>query len=124
MVEIANSYSPAHRDRYVTACKEFRFPYMDYFRPRGGKVDFPGVGGNPNTPQTSFPYDFRLPDIFSVKKITIRTAPDDAPDPDFENPLYTYKFSAETGQLPKADQDSIVSLQMRHFQKWIMMEMT
>jgi len=109
MVEIANTYNPPLRERYIAACKEFRFPYLDYFRPRGGKVEFPGVGGDPSSLFTSFPYDFRLPDIFNVQKVTVRTAPDDIPDPTYDNPLYAYKFSEKTGQLPKGDRDAIVS---------------
>ncbi|KAF2820959.1 hypothetical protein CC86DRAFT_427058 [Ophiobolus disseminans] len=71
-----------------------------------GKVNFPGIGGNPDTTQTSFPYNFRLPGIFSVKTVTIHTAPDDVPNANFDNPLYSYKFSEKTGQLPKDDRDA------------------
>jgi len=109
MVEIANTYKEPHRSRYVAACKEFRLPYLDYFRPRGGRVEFPGVV---NGRMTSFPYDFRLPDIFSVQKVTVRTAPDDVADANFDNPLYTYKFNDATGRLPRDDEASIVSLKL------------
>lgn len=108
MVDIANTYNQPHRERYLSACKEFRLPYMDYFRPRGGKVEFPGVvNGRQGT--TSFPYDFRLPDIFNVQKVTIRAAPDDELDVNFENPLYTYKFTDAGGKLSQKDRDTLVS---------------
>lgn len=106
MVDIAKTYNEPHRSRYTAACKEFRLPYFDYFRPRGGRVEFPGVVAGRTT---SFPYDFRLPDIFNVQKVTILTAPDDVADPNFDNPLYAYKFSDATGRLPRRDEDSIVS---------------
>lgn len=106
MVDIANTYNSPHRERYVAACKDFRLPYFDYFRPRGGRVEFPGVV-NGQWRTTSFPYDFRLPDIFNTEKITILTAPDNNPNTNFDNPLYSYKFSEANGQLPKKDRDLV-----------------
>jgi tyrosinase len=109
MVDVANKYNSPHRERYLAACKEFRLPYMDYFRPRGGRVEFPGVvNGRQGT--TSFPYDFRLPDIFNAKKVTIRVAPNDELDVNFDNPLYTYRFTDAGGKLSQGDWDSMVGL--------------
>lgn len=108
MVKIAGKYEEPHRKRYLDAAKVFRLPYLDYFRPRDGEVKFPGVGRNPR--QTSFPYNFRLPDILNEKKIALRLAPRDELVHDIDNPLYTFKFSQENGQLPQSNQDFIVSL--------------
>lgn len=105
MIEIAESYTKTtDRERYLKAAKDFRLPYFDYFRPRGGRVTFPGVTQGT---RTSFAFDFRLPDIFNVKKVTVITAPDSKVDDQFDNPLYTYKFSQTNGQLPRRDQDRI-----------------
>ncbi|KAF2024105.1 Di-copper centre-containing protein [Setomelanomma holmii] len=119
MVDIAKTYDELHRTKYVNACKDFRLPYLDYFRPRGGQVSFPGVRGDRDPPLTSFDYDFRLPDVFNAKTVTVRIAPDDAPQDDFENPLYAYKFSEQTGQLPKQDRDSIArSYSLKQTVRW------
>ena len=107
MVDIANVYDPQYRQKYLNAAKLFRLPYLDYFRPRDGAVTFGGVAeGNR---QTSFPYNFRLPDILNEKKIALRIAPNDTLKYDIDNPLYTYKFSPEHGQLPDSDLQAIVS---------------
>jgi len=115
MVEIAQKYDPPHRERYLKAAKEFRLPYLDYFRPRGGEVTFPGrrVG---NSTRTSFPYDFRLPDIFNEKKIALKLAPRDTLTPDQDNPLYSFKFATKSGQLDQVDQQFLVSSSFRIFQ--------
>lgn len=110
MVDIANSYNEPHRARYVAACNDFRLPYLDYFRPRDGQVQFPGVAGNVRSPTTSFPYNFRLPDIFNAKTINVYVGPDDSLNSNFTNPLYSYEFSEATGQLPPRDQQVIVSM--------------
>lgn len=107
MVEIAGRYDEPHRKKYLDAAKTFRLPYLDYFRPRDGKVEFPGLG--PNASQTTFPYNFRLPDILNEKKIALRLPPNNELAYDIDNPLYTYEFSEANGQLPKSNQDYIVS---------------
>ncbi len=105
MVEIAGKYDPPHRQRYQTAAKAFRLPYLDYFRPRDGQVNFPGVQSGT---QTSFPYNFRLPDILNEPKVALRIPPLDNIKYDIDNPLYTYKFSQANGQLPPGDQAAVV----------------
>jgi tyrosinase len=107
MVEIAGRYDGPHRQKYLDAAKTFRLPYLDYFRPRDGKVEFPGLGQNAS--KTTFPYNFRLPDILNEKKIALRLPPNNELAYDIDNPLYTYKFSEANGQLPKSNQDFIVS---------------
>ncbi|KAK1830571.1 hypothetical protein QBC39DRAFT_353383 [Podospora conica] len=116
MVEIAGKYNPPHRQRYLDAAKLFRLPYLDYFRPRGGSVSFPGVGPGG---QTTFPYNFTLPDILNEPKIALRVAPLDEIKYDNDNPLYTYKFSAATGQLPQSDQNQVSrQFNMRQTVRW------
>jgi len=107
MVEIAEkSFNEPHRQKYLIAAKEFRLPYYDYFRPRDGSVSFSGII---NGQQTSFPYNFRLPDIFNEPTITVKTAPDDRPDHNFQNPLYSYHFSdKQIAQLNLVSIDYIV----------------
>jgi len=108
MVEIAGKYDAPHRQKYLDAAKAFRLPYFDYFRPRDGEVKFPGILGNDAT-ETSFPYNFRLPDILNEKKVALRVAPHDELKYGIDNPLYSYKFTKEHGQLPDVDQKQIVS---------------
>jgi len=106
MVEIAGKFNPPHRQRYLDAAKLFRMPYLDYFRPRGGSVSFPGVGPGG---QTTFPYNFTLPDILNEPKVALRVPPLDEIKYDNDNPLYNYKFSAAGGQLPQSDQNQVVN---------------
>lgn len=106
MVEIAGKYDQPHRQRYLDAAKSFRLPYLDYFRPRGGNVSFPGISRGS---KTSFPYDFRLPDIFNEQKVALKLPPHDNLQTGIDNPLYTYKFTPQSGQLPQRDQNAIVS---------------
>ena len=107
MVEISGKYDPPYRQKYLDAAKAFRLPYLDYFRPRDGEVKFPGI--SQNATETSFPYNFRLPDILNEKKVALRLPPHDELRYDIDNPLYTYKFTKEHGQLPDSDQEQIVS---------------
>ncbi len=113
MLEIAGKYDPPHRQKYLDAAKAFRLPYLDYFRPRDGEVKFPGMLRN--GAETSFPYNFRLPDILNEKKVALRLPPQDVLKYDIDNPLYTYKFTKAHGQLPDVDQERIVS-QSRHLE--------
>lgn len=107
MVEIAKKYDQPYQQKYLDAAKAFRLPYLDYFRPRDGEVKFPGLSRNPT--ETSFPYNFRLPDILNERKVALRLPPHDTLKYDIDNPLYSYKFTKEHGQLPVIDQEQIVS---------------
>jgi tyrosinase len=118
MVDIAQAYDPPYRQRYLDAAKSFRLPYLDYFRPRGGEVTFPGQSLNDDDGKTSFPYDFRLPDILNEKKVALRLPPQNVLQYDIDNPLYTYHFTQANGQLPPADQKRIV----RSFQSFCCIE--
>ncbi|KAK4182242.1 hypothetical protein QBC35DRAFT_186135 [Podospora australis] len=108
MYTIAESYTdPDTSERYLDAVKEFRLPYFDYFRPRGGEVTFPGVRDGKTT---TSPYDFRLPDIFMEEKVTLNLAPDNHPDSVW-NPLYTYSFQhRRAGQLKHKDKTDFARL--------------
>ena len=75
---------------YRAAAQLFRLPYWDYYRPRGDEVHFPGVTQRQKK-QTSFPYDFSLPQIFTMEEVMIRVPPNNEIKL-VKNPLYTYKI--------------------------------
>ncbi|KAK8118433.1 uncharacterized protein PG998_003059 [Apiospora kogelbergensis] len=83
------------RDKYTKAADDFRYPFWDYFRPRGDHVTFPGVIHKGNT---SFRYDYSCPVAFTSEKIRITTYPDDQPKI-IDNPLHHYNF--EEGFIPE-----------------------
>lgn len=103
MVDLAEKWdSAADKKRYGEAAMRFRLPYWDYYRPRGGKVTFPGVVDG-DTGLTTFPYDYKLPLVFTSDKINVRRYPNDdlvRLDSESEyglNPFYDYKF--KPGQI-------------------------
>ena len=90
MVHIAKLYDTKElRDKYLNAAQQFRFPYWDYFRPRGGWVSFPGVI---NDQKTHYPYDYSLPKILTVDKIHVRKYPKGALEKLDRNPLSFFPF--------------------------------
>lgn len=120
MVNIAKKYTDtAVKARYLDAAQKFRLPYWDYYRARG-----PGFSvtrqqardkdirdtnnWNLRAPPAEFAYDFRLPDIFMAKTVTIKSYPKDEPK-SLDNPLYSYKFEAERGGLQARDLRELVS---------------
>lgn len=52
----------------------------------------PGVRQDGTT--TTYPYDFSVPQIFTVPTINVRTAPDDVLSP-IENPFHTFHFPSK-----------------------------
>lgn len=105
--EIAQEYTdPEVRAVYERAAKTFRLPFLDYFRPRGGEVTFPGIietGGK----ETHYPYDFSMPRVMTDEKVMIRTPPNNILE-EKPNPLSTYQFSKEPGKnIPKDDWDAL-----------------
>ncbi|KAL9113600.1 MAG: hypothetical protein Q9227_002338 [Pyrenula ochraceoflavens] len=89
MVELVQEWLPeTERATQLNAARRFRLPYWDYWKPRGGPVTFPGVR---NGGQTSFDYDFRIPDIFVAKKVMVRKPKGTKLDP-IDNPLVSFKF--------------------------------
>lgn len=100
MTSIAETFPGANKQTYRDAAKKFRLPYWDYYRPRGGKVTFPGIFNG----QTSFPYDFSVPKIFTVDRIMLKT-PDKADElQPVQNPFKLFSF-ATGGSIPQRDWD-------------------
>ncbi|KAM7189411.1 hypothetical protein V8F20_010141 [Naviculisporaceae sp. PSN 640] len=114
MVNIANKYTDsAVKARYLNAAQKFRLPYWDYYRARGpgftvtrqeirNKDLRDANDWDLRAPPAEFPYDFRLPDIFMTKTVTIRSHPNNEPK-SLDNPLYSYKFKGERGGLKARD---------------------
>ncbi|KAK7937823.1 tyrosinase precursor (monophenol monooxygenase) [Apiospora aurea] len=89
MLDLATKWkSKEDRDKYTKAAYDFRFPFWDYFRPRGESVRFPGVISDG---KTEFKYDYSCPVAFMSEKIEILTFPDDKKEV-MDNPLYHYNF--------------------------------
>lgn len=89
MIELVQGWVPeVHRADQLKAANNFRLPYWDYWKPRGGPVTFPGVR---NKKQTSHDYDFRMPDIFVAIKVMVRK-PDVAELVPIDNPLAFFEF--------------------------------
>ena len=89
MVDIAKGYDPPYRTQYLDAALEFRLPYWDYFRPRGGAVEFPGVV---DKGITRFDYDYSLPRIFTEKAVSARYPPNNELRSLSRNPFQTHEF--------------------------------
>ncbi|KAK8054725.1 Tyrosinase, partial [Apiospora phragmitis] len=98
MVELARQWNTTeNREKYHQAALEFRMPYWDYYRPRGPRVNFPGIIKNG---MTSFAYDYSCPIAFTVDKINVRAAPDDKWMA-MGNPLHHWDF--EKDFVPEKD---------------------
>ncbi len=100
MIEIANKYSPEFQNDYVNAAQLFRLPFWDYYRPRGGPVEFPGVV---DQEKTSFPYDYSLPRVLTEKTISVRIHPHNELKQLPHNPFRFYEF--QPGSLPPDEWD-------------------
>jgi tyrosinase len=99
MLKIAETFPDESKQRYRDAVPKFRLPYWDYFRPRAKReTSFPGI----KLPfgKTSFPYDFSIPQIFTMPKIMIRTPKEDKLEP-YDNPLFNFAFPK--GAIPDGD---------------------
>lgn len=93
---------------HVEAVKDFRLPFWDYFRPRGGNTRFPGVrDGSSGT--TGYGFDFSLPYILEVDKVMVlkpNENPSDDPSEEkklkeIDNPLASFKFPTNHGLRPE-----------------------
>ena len=93
MLEIAESYASPHKDSYIEAVQQFRLPYWDFHRPRGGRVRFPGVV-DPNQ-TTDFPFDYSVPKIFSETNLQVRVAPNNDLQPLGRNPFNFFAFPGD-----------------------------
>lgn len=85
----SDKVSPEQKEKYLKAAKQFRLPFIDYFRPRGyarmipGKREFDDptpIGGmyprlRGTAQMTWVPYDYSLPQIFTLPKIMVKTLP-------------------------------------------------
>ena len=90
MVDIAQRYvDPSVRAEYRDAVAQFRLPYWDYYRPRGGPVTFPGIVDKGTT---SFPYDYSLPRIFTEKSVSARFPPNNELKSLRRNPFHFHPF--------------------------------
>ena len=76
-------------DKYKQAAQKFRLPYFDYYRPRNHGTSFPGITQDGRS--TSFPYDFSLPQIFTVEKVMLMKPGATALSLE-DNPLNFFKF--------------------------------
>lgn len=98
MIELVKRWVPeVERADQIKAANNFRLPYWDYWKPRGGPVTFPGVLSKGK--QTSFDYDFRMPDILVAKKVMVRKPETDKLIP-IDNPLAFFNF-------PKKESDQV-----------------
>lgn len=94
MIEIVQEWLPeAERADQIKAANNFRLPYWDYWKPRGGFVTFPGIVNN-NGKATSYDYDFRIPDIFVAIKVMVRK-PEASELVPIDNPLAFFNFPKE-----------------------------
>ena len=101
MLEIAEKYDDETlRETYRKAALQFRQPYWDPFRARGGRVTFAGVR---NKKGTSFPFDFRIPTVFVTEKLNLKMWPKG----DYQlidNPLYDFNLPKESdGGIPEVE---------------------
>lgn len=114
MRKISGLYTdPTVKSRYLAAAQKFRLPYFDYFRPRGPGFSVAELKGftrqDDGTERlTSYAHDFRLPEIFNIKEVTVRLYPDNVPK-SVDNPLYAYKFKEPEKSFTSHDLDALVS---------------
>ena len=98
MVDIAKRYDGRHKDLYIRAALQFRLPFWDYFRPRGGSVKFPGVIEERST---TFIYDYSVPRIFTEKIVNVRRPPGNQLEPLTRNPFNTFDLQRSNIVPPK-----------------------
>lgn len=102
MVDIADQYTDAKiKDDYLAAALEFRLPYWDYYRARGGPINFPGVVDDGQL--TEFDYDFKIPIIFTETEVYARKPPSNSLEKMTSNPFSSFAFKEATGTLSDED---------------------
>ena len=105
MVDIAERFPESKRQKYRDAAQDFRLPFWDYFRTRGRRLTvFPGRtldGG-----KTSFPWDFSIPQIFTVPEIVLRT-PDNDELKLCPNPMIRFRFPVK-GSIPEKQWSTVI----------------
>lgn len=88
----------AQPEEHIEAVKQFRLPFWDYFRPRGGNCRFPGVR-DLKRGTTGYEWDFSIPNILEVETVMVYkpSGKNDLPEKEFQlqeidNPLNKFKF--------------------------------
>lgn len=94
MLDIVRADFP-NSSNYRDAVAEFRLPYWDPYRPRGGRVTFPGAGGT-----TTFPYDFKLPQIMTLQSVMVLSKETDRGLTSIRNPLQSFVYPRD-GSFPR-----------------------
>lgn len=92
MIDIAERFPPGSRARYKEAATKFRFPYWDYFRPRGRNSEFPTIRDEKNP--KAFDFDYSIPAALTIEKLMIRTTEKDELTL-IDNPLRFSRFPKE-----------------------------
>ena len=110
MLTIAAKFKDS--DSWTQEVKNFRLPFWDYLRPRGGNTRFPGVKDT-EYGTTGYGWDFSVPYILEVEQVMV-FMPYDKSKPDrketelqpIDNPLFTFVFPKSNG-LDDKDLDRI-----------------
>ncbi|KAG8527795.1 uncharacterized protein KY384_007949 [Bacidia gigantensis] len=84
VIDLARSFTGSLKDDYLREALQFRLPYWDYYRPRGGPVEFPGVIDKGTT---TFDWDYSIPRVFTEKSLRVRRPPGNQIDTLERNPL-------------------------------------
>lgn len=101
MLSIANQFQQP--STWVEAVKNFRLPFWDYLRPRGGNTRFPGVK-DPKWGTTGYGWDFSIPYILETEDVMVYK-PYDEKNPQIKetdlqqikNPLFAFDFPKKNG---------------------------
>ena len=101
MLSIARKFRDS--DAQLQAVKDFRLPFWDYLRPRGGNTRFPGVKDD-KYGTTGYGWDFSIPYILEVERIMVfqpfdKSKPDRKEDElsEIDNPLFKFTFPKANG---------------------------
>lgn len=101
MLVIASKFQEP--DTYVQAVRDFRLPFWDYLRPRGGNTRFPGVKDD-KYGTTGYGWDFSIPYVLEVEKVMVYMPFDtDKPErsenelQEMDNPLFKFSFPKSDG---------------------------
>ncbi|KAI9719091.1 MAG: hypothetical protein M1812_003721 [Candelaria pacifica] len=105
MLEIAKRFKDSKT--HIEAAEEFRLPYWDYFRPRAGGAEFPGVT-DPSRGITQFSYDFRIPFIFELETVMVYRPEDEDNLVETKNPLYSFDYP-RVGGLTFSDWKALIT---------------
>ncbi len=99
MIDTAKLFTGDLKDQYILEALQFRLPFWDYFRPRGGPVEFPGVIDKGTT---TFDYDYSVPRVFTEKTLRVRRPPDNGIEEMDHNPFNYFDLS-KANTIPDKD---------------------